>query len=175
MLLVWTYHWWFDIPLLWCPCKINTLQPTIFWDIVTTIVLENEAYVQREVFHFSPYHIWQWINIFISINSFWASTNVVITNPTHPNMVQRALSMITHATKVVIQEKTQSYMEHASRNDFIPLAIEIYGCFHSCLNLFSIYYVQTIVTMGSPQLGPMSTPPWSSPHVGMNGTTWMPI
>ncbi len=97
--------------------------------------------------------------------------NVVITNPTHPNMVQRALSMIAHATIVVIQEKAQSYMEHASRNDFSPLAIEIYGCLHSCLNLFSIYCVQAIITMGSPQFGTMSRPPWGSPHVNLNGTT----
>jgi hypothetical protein len=71
-------------------------------------------------------------------------------------MVQHALSMTMHATRVVIQEKTQSNMEHALGNDFIPLAIDIYGCLHSCLSLFSIYCVQAIVTMGSPQYGPMS-------------------
>jgi hypothetical protein len=96
--------------------------------------------------------------------------NVVITNPTHPNTVQSALSMTAHATIVVIQEKTRSYMEHASRNDFIPLAIEIYGCFHSYLNLFFIYCVQAIITMGLPQFGPMSRPLWGSPHVSLNGT-----
>jgi hypothetical protein len=86
-------------------------------------------------------------------------------------MVQCALSMTTHATIIVIQEKTQSYMEYASRNDLISFAIEIYGCLDSCLSLFSIYCVQTIVTMGLPQSRPMSRPPWGSPHVGMNGMT----
>lgn len=79
--------------------------------------------------------------------------------------------MIAHATIIVIQEKTRSYMEHASRNDFIPFATDIYGCFHSCLSLFFIYCVQAIVTMGSPQSEPMSRPSWGSPHVDMNGTT----
>jgi hypothetical protein len=79
--------------------------------------------------------------------------------------------MIIHATIVVIQEKTRAYMEHALGNDFIPLAIETNGYLYSCLNLFLIYYVQAIVTMGLPQSRPMLRPPWGNPHVGMNGTT----
>jgi hypothetical protein len=32
---------------------------------------------------------------------------------------------------MVAKEKTQSYAKQTPSDDFIPLAIEIYGCFHS--------------------------------------------
>jgi hypothetical protein len=36
----------------------------------------------------------------------------------------------THAMMMVTQEKTRSYDEKAQGDDFIPLVIEMYGCFH---------------------------------------------
>jgi len=50
-----------------------------------------------------------------------------------------------HAMKVVIQKKTQSYAEHTSRNDFIPLATKIFD-FHSHFNSFFTSYAHTIIT-----------------------------
>jgi len=44
--------------------------------------------------------------------------------------------MTTHATIAVIKDKAQSYTKRASRNDFIPLAIETYDCFHPCFDSF---------------------------------------
>jgi hypothetical protein len=38
--------------------------------------------------------------------------------------------MTTHATTMAIQEKTRSYAEKTLGDDFIPLAIEMYGYFH---------------------------------------------
>jgi hypothetical protein len=37
---------------------------------------------------------------------------------------------------VAIQEKTQLYKDHTLGNNFIPLAIKIYGCLHLCFNFF---------------------------------------
>jgi hypothetical protein len=41
-----------------------------------------------------------------------------------------------HVTMMAIQEKTRSYIEQAPGDDFIPLVIEMYGCFHFCFDSF---------------------------------------
>jgi hypothetical protein len=46
--------------------------------------------------------------------------------------------MITHVTTVVAQEKTSSYVEQTLSDDFIPFAIEMYGCLHFCFDSFFI-------------------------------------
>jgi len=51
----------------------------------------------------------------------------------------------THIVTMVAQEKTQSYAEQILGDDFIPLVIETYGCFHSCFDSFFITCAQTIV------------------------------
>jgi len=54
-------------------------------------------------------------------------------------MVQCASSMTTHVMRVVIQEKTQLYMECALKDDFIPLLpIETYDYFHFHFDSFLI-------------------------------------
>jgi hypothetical protein len=45
----------------------------------------------------------------------------------------------------IIQGKTCSYTKHALKNNFIPLVIETYGCFHPHFDSFFIFYVQAIV------------------------------
>jgi len=39
----------------------------------------------------------------------------------------------------------QSYIKWTPRNDFIPLAIEMYGQLHSCIDSFFTTYAQTII------------------------------
>jgi hypothetical protein len=69
--------------LFWCFCKSehiitrNTLR-----DIVTTIVLESGAHVQREVSHLFFRHTQQWVDIFITKYSFRTLMDVVIVGPT---------------------------------------------------------------------------------------------
>jgi hypothetical protein len=53
-------------------------------------------------------------------------------------MVQQALMTTTHAMMIVVQEKTWSYTEWAPSDDFIPLAIETYGCLHFRFDSFLI-------------------------------------
>jgi hypothetical protein len=61
--------------------------------------------------------------------------DIIIVDSIHIYMVQRALTT-THATMMGIKEKTQSYIEQAPSNDFIPIAIEAYGGLHFCFNSF---------------------------------------
>jgi hypothetical protein len=51
-------------------------------------------------------------------------------------MVQQTLTIIAHVVMMVIQEKTWSYVKQTLGDNFIPLAIEKYECFHSCFNSF---------------------------------------
>jgi hypothetical protein len=46
---------------------------------------------------------------------------------------------------MVTQEKTRSYDEKAEGNDFIPLAIEMYGCFYFRFDSFLTTCAHTII------------------------------
>ncbi len=61
---------------------------------------------------------------------------VIIVDLTHTNVMQQTLMTTTHAMAMAIQEKTRSYTEWTLDNDFIPFAIEMYGCFHSYFDSF---------------------------------------
>ncbi len=82
--------------------------------------------------------------------------DVVITNPTCPHVVLHASSTIVHATIVVAQEKTCSYVKCALGNYFIPLAIKIYGCFHThFVSFFTTCVEATIACHQQSSLVPM--------------------
>jgi hypothetical protein len=55
-------------------------------------------------------------------------------------MVHQALTVTTYTMMMVAQEKTKSYIEQALGNDFIPFAIEMYGCFHFHFDSFFTTY-----------------------------------
>jgi len=70
----------------------------------------------------------EWISLSLEMAS-------KLTNSTHIYMVHQTLMMMTYTMMMVAQEKTQSYIERAPCNVFIPFAIEMYGCFHFCFDL----------------------------------------
>ncbi len=78
------------------------------------------------------------MGIIIIIDNFQTLANVAIANLIRTNLVQSALTTITHVTTVVAQEKTRSYKEQVLGNDFIPFAIETYGCLHFHFDSFLI-------------------------------------
>jgi hypothetical protein len=53
--------------------------------------------------------------------------------------------MTTHATMMLVEENTQLYVEQASSDNFIPLAIKMYGCFHFRFDSFFIACAHTII------------------------------
>jgi hypothetical protein len=57
--------------------------------------------------------------------------DVVIVDLIHINMVPRTSTMTTHVVMMPAHEKTRSYVERTLGDDFILLAIDMYGCFHS--------------------------------------------
>jgi hypothetical protein len=70
------------------------------------------------------------MDIVIIRDSFWTLADKVITNSTRIDLVQHALMTTTHVMTIATQDKAYSYIEWTPRNDFIPLAIETYSCFH---------------------------------------------
>jgi len=58
---------------------MNIHQPTThFWDIVTTIVLQSRAHVEREVSHLFLYHILRQVDIIITKDGFYILMDIVI-------------------------------------------------------------------------------------------------
>jgi hypothetical protein len=71
--------------------------------------------------------------------------DIVVIDPIRTNMVQRASTATTHAMMIAYQKKTQSYVKQTPCNNFIPLAIDTYGCFHSRFDSFFTTYAQTTI------------------------------
>jgi hypothetical protein len=71
--------------------------------------------------------------------------DVVIAYHTCSNMVYCASSTTMRATIVVTYEKTRSCKKRIPKYNFIPLAIETYGCLHSCFNSFFTTCVQATI------------------------------
>jgi len=76
------------------------------------------------------------MDIFITRNNFRTLIDIIIVDLIHTNMMQWVLVTTTHAMMMAIQEKTQSYAKQALGDDFIPLAIETYGCLYSRFDSF---------------------------------------
>ncbi len=138
-LSLWTYHRWFGYPLV----AMHVQKWTHYNPWHFSIHLHNywfakwnaNTHTQRGLQLFlCPTQ--QQINIFLTSDDFWTLMNIVIVNPTCPDMIQCASSTTTRAMTIVIQEKTYSYKERARENNFIILAIEIYGCLHFCFDPF---------------------------------------
>jgi hypothetical protein len=85
------------------------------------------------------------MDILITKNNFQTLMNVIIVDLTHTDMVQRTSIMTTHVMMLVVQDKNTTYVKRALGDDFIPLAIEMYGCFHFHFDYFFIACAHTII------------------------------
>jgi hypothetical protein len=83
--------------------------------------------------------------IFFTKNNLQTLIDIVIIDSTYLNMVQCAVSTTTHAMIVATQKKTRSYVEHTSKDTFIPLVVKTYGCLHSRFNSFFTTCVQATI------------------------------
>jgi len=82
----------------------------------------------------------------ITKNDFYTLMDIVIVDSIHIDMVQWTLTTTTHATTIVVQEKTWSYTERIPNDDFIPFVIKTNGCLHSRFASFLIICAQTTIT-----------------------------
>jgi len=70
------------------------------------------------------------VDILITKDGFQTLMDIVIVDLIRRNMVLQTSTTITHAMMMVVQKKTRSYVDRTPNDDFIPLVIETYGCFH---------------------------------------------
>jgi hypothetical protein len=137
MLSMWLYHWQSMYPFTSMPLQKWTYNsPQHTSKCCCSIALESGAHLQKEVSHLFPRHTLQWLNILITKDKFQILMDVVIIDPIHIDLVQWTSTMIIHVTMMSAQEKTWSYTGRALGNDFIPLVIETYECFHFCFDSF---------------------------------------
>ncbi len=80
----------------------------------------------------------------IVIISFCTLVDIVIANLTHIDMVQCVSMTTTHVAIIAVQDNPQSYTKQALGDDFIPLAIETYNCFHPHFDSFMTSCVMPI-------------------------------
>jgi hypothetical protein len=76
------------------------------------------------------------VDIVITRNNFQTLVSIIIINPTCTNLVQCASTMIAHVATVATQDNARSYTQQVQGNDFIPLTIETYDCFHPHFDSF---------------------------------------
>jgi hypothetical protein len=154
--------------LLWCPCeREHTTTHDTLWDIVVTIVLENGAHFQWKVSHLFPCHTQQWMDILIIKDYFWTSMHIVTIDPTCTDIVQWTLTISTHATMMVGQKKRWSDVEWTPSDDFIPLSIVKYGCFHFSFHPFFITCAQTTAALHQWSLVPSMFVSYYQQHVSI--------
>ncbi len=85
--------------------------------------------------HLFPHHTqWQMDILIIIRNGFQTLMDAIIVNLICIDMVQWTTMTTTFGTMIVVQEKTWSYIKRTLGNDFIPLAIETYGCLYFCFD-----------------------------------------
>jgi len=149
---VWSYHWWFGYPfamlLMWEWVHCNPWYTLKYY---CNYRIRKWSSCIEEVSHLFLHHTGKQMDIFITKNSFWTLANVVIIDPTHIDLVQHALTMIMCAITIIVQNKAWSYTKWAPGDDFIPLAIKTYNCFHlrfdsfftSCVHANITYHQQT--------------------------------
>jgi hypothetical protein len=85
------------------------------------------------------------MDIFIIRDDLHILMDIVIVDLTRIDMVQRISTITTYLITMAAQEKTRSYTERALGDDFIHLAIEMYGCLHSCFDSFLTTYAHTTI------------------------------
>jgi hypothetical protein len=70
------------------------------------------------------------MNIVFIINGICILVNVIITNPTHANLVLQVVFSQGMDVAIATQAKVVSYHDQHLEDDFIPLIVKIFGCLH---------------------------------------------
>jgi hypothetical protein len=85
------------------------------------------------------------MDIFITKDDFQTLMDIIIIDQTCTDMVQWTSTTTTHESMMAIKKKTQSYVEQTLGDDFTPLVIEMYGCFHFRFDSFLITCAHIVI------------------------------
>jgi hypothetical protein len=139
------YHWWFGYPF-----AMSFVQewahyiPSYVSRYCCIYRIGEWSLCTKKGFSPFPCHTRRQVDIMIT-NNFCTLADVVITNPTHTNLVQCASMTRLHIVTIVVQNKAWSYKEQTLGDDFIPLAIETYDYLHPRFDSFFTSYVHICI------------------------------
>jgi hypothetical protein len=72
----------------------------------------------------------RWINIVLTKDDIHTLTNVFITDPMWADLLPRLCAIQKFATFDAIQAKERNYCYQHPIDQFLPLAINVFGCLH---------------------------------------------
>jgi len=118
----------------------RTKTHDIICDTFVAIMQDVNFHMKQEQLHALPSTTFNsfrwWINIVLTKDGISSLTNVVITNPIQAYLLSWYCATQGFATSNVAQTKEISSRNRHTTNQFISLAIEVFGCLHKHANVF---------------------------------------
>jgi hypothetical protein len=109
-------------------------------DTFVTIVSNVGFHVGWEQSHALPSTTFnsfcQWVDIVLTKDGIRILTNVVIANPTWTNLLLRPCPIQGFDVSNVAQTKAKSHRKWHPTDQFLPLAIQVFGCLYKHANMF---------------------------------------
>jgi hypothetical protein len=99
--------------------------------------------------HFQSSH-W-WINIVFTKDGICTLTNIVIIDPTCPDLLLWSYTTQGFVAFDAIQAKKRSYCNLHPIDQFLPLVIEVFECLHKQVNVFLHNYANVIWSLKRPK------------------------
>ncbi len=84
-------------------------------------------------------------------DGIYTLTNVVIIDPTQVDLLPQSCAIQGFAAFDVVQVKEKSYHDQHSTDQFLPLAIEVFGCLHKHVDVFLHYFANAIWWLKGPK------------------------
>jgi hypothetical protein len=84
------------------------------------------------------------MDIVISKDGICTLTNVVIVNPIQTNLLSKSRAIQGFVAFDAAQTKKKSYYNRQPISQFLPLAIEVFGCLQKQINVFLHDYANAI-------------------------------
>jgi hypothetical protein len=113
-----------------------------------TIARDVGFHVRRKQLHVFPSTTFnfshQQVNIVLTKDGIRTLIDVVIANPTQANLLHQSCATQGFATFDAAQAKERSYRNQHPTDQFLPLAIEVFGCLHTHVNVFLHNYANAI-------------------------------
>jgi len=103
---------------------------------------------------FNSFH-WQ-VDIMFAKDGIHTIVNIVIANPTYVDLFIRSCTTQKFVASNAILAQKKNYRNWHPINQFLPLAIEVFGCLHKHANAFLHNYANDIWSLKGPKGLPLS-------------------
>jgi len=118
----------------------HTRTHDVIHDTFVVIMRDAGFHVGQKKLHVLPSTTFnffcQWDNIMLTKNDINTLADIVIVNLTWANLFPRSYTTQGFTTFDVAQAKERSYRNWHPTDQFLPLAIEVFGCLHKYVYVF---------------------------------------